>query len=92
MDFALESSPDPSAWWPRVVSIMDDHSHTTEHPDRILRLPLVLERTGLTKSTLYRMIAARRFPSPVRLSSRIVGWRQTDIERWSHSLTSPTRH
>ena len=54
----------------------------TDSPARILRLKAVLERTGLSRSTLYRKIQAGRFPAQVRTSDRCIGWRESDIERW----------
>ena len=49
---------------------------------RILRLGSVLERTGLTRSTLYRKIETGTFPKQVRISERCVGWRESEIEGW----------
>ena len=51
-------------------------------PNRILRLGSVLERTGLSRSTLYRKIQGGSFPAQVRISERCIGWRESDIERW----------
>lgn len=56
-----------------------------------LRLPSVLRRTGLGRSTIYRLIADQKFPAPVRLAGRAVGWRQTDLDVWSRTLT-PVAH
>lgn len=47
-----------------------------------LRLSTVKARTGLSRSTLYRRIAEGRFPSPVALGGRSVGWLNTDIDAW----------
>jgi prophage regulatory protein len=47
-----------------------------------LRLPSVIRRTGLGRSTIYRMVAKQTFPSPVRLGGRAVGWRRSDLDRW----------
>ena len=47
-----------------------------------LRLPSVMRRTGLGRSTIYRMVAKQTFPAPVRLAGRAVGWRRTDLDRW----------
>jgi prophage regulatory protein len=52
------------------------------NPDRILRLGSVLERTGLSRSTLYRKLQCGSFPAQVRISERCIGWRESDIERW----------
>lgn len=49
---------------------------------RILRLKAVLDRTGLSRSTLYRKIERRTFPAQVRISERCIGWRQRDIDAW----------
>lgn len=49
---------------------------------QILRLPAVLDRIGLSRSTVYDMMARGTFPRPVRLSARAVGWRETGIEGW----------
>jgi len=52
------------------------------NPNRILRLGSVLERTGLSRSTLYRKMQAGGFPAQVQISERCIGWRESDIERW----------
>jgi prophage regulatory protein len=48
-----------------------------------LRLPVVMRITGLGRSTIYRLVADHRFPCPVRLGCRAIGWRRLDIEAWS---------
>jgi prophage regulatory protein len=53
-----------------------------EGVDRILRLRAVLERTGLSRSTLYRKIQEGTFPSQVRIAARCVGWRESAITEW----------
>jgi prophage regulatory protein len=50
--------------------------------DRILRLRAVLERTGLSRSTLYRKIQEGTFPSQVRIAARCVGWRESAVTEW----------
>ena len=49
----------------------------------LLRLPAVLRTTGLGRSTLYRLIAERAFPQPVKLSKRAVAWRQEEVQTWA---------
>jgi prophage regulatory protein len=43
-------------------------------PDRILRLNTVLNRTGLSRSTLYRKMQDGTFPKNVKISARCAGW------------------
>lgn len=47
-----------------------------------LRLPKVRQRTGLGRSTIYRLIAQGLFPSAVQLAPRAVGWHKADIDAW----------
>ena len=55
---------------------------TPTRPGKLIRLPVVEERTGLKKSSVYAGMKARTFPAPVRLSARAVAWRDDDISRW----------
>lgn len=48
-----------------------------------LRIGAVTRLTGLGRSTIYRLMAEAKFPAPVRLSNRAVGWRRADLERWT---------
>ena len=54
----------------------------TETPDRILRISTVLDRTGLSRSTLYRKIQNGSFPRQVVISTRCTGWRESDVNAW----------
>ena len=49
----------------------------------LLRIGTVVSITGLARSTIYRLVADAKFPPPVRLTKRAVGWRRIDVERWS---------
>lgn len=49
---------------------------------RYLRLPEVKERTSLSRSEIYRRIAAGEFPKQRRLSHRISVWLESEIEAW----------
>ncbi len=59
-------------------------------PSLFLRLPAVMKLTGLGRSTIYRMVADKRFPCPVQIASRAVAWRRTDLDRWSESRPAVT--
>lgn len=52
-------------------------------PAVFLRMGAVTRLTGLGRSTIYRLIAEAKFPTPVRLSNRAVAWRRSDLDRWS---------
>lgn len=48
----------------------------------LLRLPDVTRRTGLSRATIYRRIAASEFPAPRTLGPRMVAWREADVSAW----------
>lgn len=52
----------------------------TETP---LRRPEVEALTGLSRSTLYNWMKRGEFPQPVKLGTRLVAWRESDISvKW----------
>ena len=52
-------------------------------PDRrILRLPAVEDVTGIKKTKIYDEIKQGRFPQPVRLGTRSVGWLADEVQLW----------
>jgi prophage regulatory protein len=52
---------------------------------RLLRLPEVIEITGLGRDTIYRYIREGRFPRQRRISERASGWREDEIGAWVDS-------
>ena len=54
----------------------------------ILRPPRVEALTGLSRSTIRRMVNDGSFPPPVRLGARSIGWRESDVMNWLE--TRPT--
>jgi len=50
--------------------------------DRIVRIRTVLQRTGLSRSTLYRKIQQGTFPRQVQISVHGAGWRESAISLW----------
>ena len=49
---------------------------------RFLRLPEVIARTGLSRSTIYVRLDQGRFPRPVSLGGRAVGWIESEVDEW----------
>lgn len=61
-------------------------------PERILRLPEVSTRTGLSRSAIYRRIAKREFPAQVDLGGGVVGWHESKIAEWIANRPSVGTH
>lgn len=57
----------------------------------ILRLPLVKSRTGLSRSSIYMSAAEGKFPRPIRLGVRSVGWLESEIDSWLASRVEASR-
>lgn len=51
-------------------------------PDRIVRMKTVLDRTGLSRSTIYRKIGEGTFPAQLKISTNCTGWHESEINRW----------
>ncbi len=51
------------------------------HP-RIERLPEVIVRTKLSRSTIYNLINAGKFPPKIKLGARSIGFLEADISDW----------
>ena len=50
---------------------------------RIERTKQVCARVGnISRATLYRWMADRDFPHPVRLTQRCTGWDSAEVDRW----------
>lgn len=69
----------------RHYPIAQDSIMTREPPDRFLRLNAVLDRTGLSRATLYRKLQQGTFPRQVKLAERCVGWRESAITDWQRN-------
>jgi len=53
--------------------------------DTLLRRPQVEARTGISRSTIYLWMENDDFPRPVKLGTRLVAWRESDITAWLDS-------
>ncbi len=49
---------------------------------RILKLPAVIERVGLSRSSIYAYAARGQFPKPVPVGEKAVGWLENEIENF----------
>jgi prophage regulatory protein len=53
--------------------------------ETLLRRPEVEARTGLSRSTIYAWLKKGDFPQPLKLGSKAVRWRSSDIKAWLES-------
>ncbi|AKV95749.1 hypothetical protein ACP86_05990 [Marinobacter sp. CP1] len=50
--------------------------------DRVLRRKEVSSMVGLGTTKIYELISEGRFPKPIKLSVRSVGWLESEIQGW----------
>ncbi|WP_220720645.1 AlpA family phage regulatory protein [Agarivorans litoreus] len=58
--------------------------------ERVVRLPEIIEVTGLSRSAIYSRINNKTFPPPFSLGGKAVGWFAYEIESvtfaWSNGM------
>jgi prophage regulatory protein len=57
-------------------------ANTNQEELSILRRRQVERRTGLSRSSIYHFIQQGKFPKPINLGERAVGWLENEIEKW----------
>jgi prophage regulatory protein len=50
--------------------------------ERFIRLPELEQLIGFKRSTIYRMVAAKRLPAPIRLGANTVAWQLSTVQKW----------
>lgn len=80
------------------ADLMPTHRQTTSHDDirevapasaftavledRHVRMPELEQRTGMSRSTIYRRIEAGRFPSQIPMDGNIASWWESEVAEW----------
>jgi predicted DNA-binding transcriptional regulator AlpA len=47
----------------------------------------VAQRLAMSVRTLWRLVAAGKFPQPVRYNRKLVRWKSIDVDRYIESLS-----
>jgi len=71
---------------------MSNSTTNTQAPSRdrrLLRLPEVRQKVGLSRSAIYKLISEGQFPRQVAIGPRTVAWVQEDLERWIEERLNP---
>jgi prophage regulatory protein len=56
-------------------------------PLKLLRTAAVRDRTGLSRSTIWRLEQQGAFPKRIRVSANIVAWTEDDVAEWIRRRT-----
>ena len=65
-----------------VINVSQRQQTFNSTQDKIVRSKEVQALTGLSRTTLWRLERAGKFPARIALSTSNVGWRLSDIQEW----------
>ena len=63
---------------------------TEDHKERFLRLPEVQERTGFSRSFIYKSINDKTFPAPRKVGGRASVWLESEVNTWMSRVAGET--
>lgn len=66
---------------PADIALVEEHGAAL----KLLRFPAVRERTGLSRSTIWRLERQGAFPRHHRISPNAVAWVEDDVAKWIQS-------
>lgn len=69
----------PSGNLPNPVPLLDDN---------LIDLKSVRAGTGLSGSTIYKMMEKQAFPQAIRLGKKCTRWRASEVSAWIKSLSA----
>ena len=50
--------------------------------DKLIRLPIVMERTSFSNSSVWDAVKKKKFPQPIKVSPRVTVWKESEIQRF----------
>jgi len=59
---------------------------------KLIRLSAVINKTGYSKSWIYKLINLKQFPQPIKIGSRAVAFIEGEIDEWIEALISKSRN
>ncbi|MCY1206633.1 Prophage CP4-57 regulatory protein (AlpA) [compost metagenome] len=72
----------PQAPRPKRGTVNPQPLHAAQIAEALLTIRTVSALTAISPATIYRKVAARAFPLPVRLGNRCTRWRAGDVTAW----------
>lgn len=71
---------------PEEAAALKAHNNNKRHSmsdcSIFLRLPQVMEKTGLKRASLYAFVKKGTFPAPLKLSERCSAWDSVSVLGW----------
>lgn len=62
-----------------------------ESKKTFIRISNVVQRTGKSRSSIYRDMANKQFPRSVKIGDKTVAWLESDIDNWIEERINLTK-
>jgi len=73
------------------IETLEGDAMQTNREERFLRLPEVVRRVGVAKSSIWLWAREGKFPKPLKISPRVTCWRESEIAAWIASRVEAGR-
>ena len=60
--------------------------------EKLIRMHEVLNRTGFCRAWIYRLIKQNRFPKPIKIGERAIGFIESELDIWIENLINSSRN
>jgi prophage regulatory protein len=57
----------------------------SSHPFRVLRRQATCDLIGIKAAGLYRLVQRGQFPKPIKISTKLSGWVESEVVAWLES-------
>ncbi len=62
-----------------------------QQSNTIIRLHQAIQKTGLSRSSIYALISAGKFPKQIKLSARSMGFLESEVDAWIDARIAASR-
>lgn len=87
----IKTTIQPLRWSHTVPRDDFEDQPVNENALTLLRLPDVRQRTGLSKTQIYRLTRDGQFPIGIRISPRCTCWSSSEVDAWIRTRIADAR-
>jgi len=83
--YAMQKAKQLNAVGKKLNAEIRKNTHSVQpaqSSNKIIRLPATIQKTGLSRSTIYSLLKAGKFPQRIQLSARSMGFLESEIDEW----------
>ena len=69
----------------------DAVQHQPVYPLALIKLPVVIQRTALSKTTIYGLIKSNEFVKPINLGGKSIAFVESEVNDWIQARIDASR-